>query len=426
MYRSVPVPAATDLVITNARIVPVADESGNRAEPLEQGTIIVSNGRIAEVAPGSADPASFADGTEFIDAGGRWVLPGFIEAHGHLGVHEDGEGWSGDDTNEMTDPNGAGLRAIDGIDPTDIGFKDALRGGVTSALVKPGSGNPIGGRTAFVKTWGRIVDEMLVSQDLSVKSALGENPKRVYGEKSTTPSTRMGTAKVIRDAFVDARNYQAKRAHAEAEGTPFDRDLVKETLVEVLDGTLAWDQHCHRADDIATAIRLSEEFGYRLVINHGTEGHKIADYIADKGIDVILGPLMTTRSKVELRDRTLATAAALAEVGVRIALTTDHPVIPINFLIHEASLAVKEGLDPVVAIEALTINPASIFGLEDRLGSLAVGRDADIVIWSGDPLDLDSRAEQVFVSGRRVFEFDAATGTANIADPNGPTLISEP
>ena len=154
---------------------------------------------------------------------------------------------------------------------------------------------------------------MLISEDLSVKSALGENPKRVYGEKKTTPSTRMGTAKILRDAFVDARNYQAKRAHAEAEGTPFDRDLVKETLADILDGKLALDQHCHRADDIATAIRLSEEFGYRLIINHGTEGHKIADYIAAKGIDVILGPLMTSRSKVELRDRTLATAAALAQ-----------------------------------------------------------------------------------------------------------------
>ncbi|WP_209370832.1 amidohydrolase [Brevibacterium renqingii] len=426
MYRSVPVPAPTDLVITNARIVPVADENGNRAEAIGSGTLVVRDGRIAEVVAGSIESPRIPADAEVIDAGGRWVLPGFIEAHGHLGVHEDGEGWSGDDTNEMTDPNGAGLRALDGIDPTDLGFKDALRGGVTSALIKPGSGNPIGGRTAFVKTWGRIVDEMLVTEDLSVKSALGENPKRVYGEKKTTPSTRMGTAKIIRDAFVEARNYRAKRDHAESEGTPFDRDLVKETLADVLDGKLAWDQHCHRADDIATAIRLAEEFGYRLVINHGTEGHKIADYIAAKGIDVILGPLMTSRSKVELRDGTLATAAALARAGVRIALTTDHPVIPINFLIHEASLAVKEGLDAVVAIEALTINPAAIFGLEDRLGSLAVGRDADIVIWSTDPLDLDARAEQVFVSGRRVYEFDAETGTANIADPHGPTLISEP
>ncbi|WP_209323854.1 amidohydrolase [Brevibacterium renqingii] len=426
MYRSVPVPAPTDLVITNARIVPVADENGNRAEAIGSGTLVVRDGRIAEVVAGPIESPRIPADAEVIDAGGRWVLPGFIEAHGHLGVHEDGEGWSGDDTNEMTDPNGAGLRALDGIDPTDLGFKDALRGGVTSALIKPGSGNPIGGRTAFVKTWGRIVDEMLVTEDLSVKSALGENPKRVYGEKKTTPSTRMGTAKIIRDAFVEARNYRAKRDHAESEGTPFDRDLVKETLADVLDGKLAWDQHCHRADDIATAIRLAEEFGYRLVINHGTEGHKIADYIAAKGIDVILGPLMTSRSKVELRDRTLATAAALARAGVRIALTTDHPVIPINFLIHEASLAVKEGLDPIIAIEALTINPAAIFGLEDRLGSLAVGRDADIVIWSTDPLDLDARAEQVFVSGRRVYEFDAETGTANIADPHGPTLISEP
>src|SRR5699024_8273313 len=146
---------------------------------------------------------------------------------------------------------------------------------VTSALNKPGSGNPIGRRTDFVKTWRLIVGEMLVTEDLSVKYALGEHPKRLYGEESTTPSTRMGTAQIIRDACLHTRNYQAKRHHAEAEGTPFDRDLVKETLADVLDGKLAWDQHCHRADDIATAIRLAEEFGYRLVINHGTEGHKI-------------------------------------------------------------------------------------------------------------------------------------------------------
>ena len=202
MYRSVPVPAPTDLVITNARIVPVADANGNRAEAIESGSLIVRDGRIAELVTGAVETANLAPDTEIIDAGGRWVLPGFIEAHGHLGVHEDGEGWSGDDTNEMTDPNGAGLRAVDGIDPTDLGFKDALRGGVTSALIKPGSGNPIGGRTAFVKTWGRIVDEMLVTEDLSVKSALGENPKRVYGEKSTTPSTRMGTGKILVEGFV--------------------------------------------------------------------------------------------------------------------------------------------------------------------------------------------------------------------------------
>src|SRR5699024_4928307 len=223
MYRSVPVPTPTDLVITNARNVPVADANENRSPAIDSGPIIVSDSRNAGPRTGPVGTANPNPDTAIIDAGGCWVLPGFIEAHGHLGVHEDGEGLSGDDTNEMTDPNGAGLRAVDGIDPTDLGFKDALRGGVTSALVKPGSGNPIGGRTAFVKTWGRIVDEMLVTEDLSVKSALGENPKRVYGEKSTTPSTRMGTAKIIRDAFVDARNYQAKRAHAESEGTPFDR-----------------------------------------------------------------------------------------------------------------------------------------------------------------------------------------------------------
>lgn len=424
MYRSVPVPTVRDLAVVGARILPIADAVGRRAAPIDDGVLVVRAGRIAAV--GTVAEVPVPEGIDVVDGAGMVLTPGLVEAHGHLGVHEDGEGWSGDDTNEMTVVNGAVLRALDGINPAEIGFKDALRGGVTSAVIKPGSGNPIGGRTTAIKTWGRVVDEMVIREDVSVKSALGENPKRVHGEKGRMPSVRMGVAAALREAFVDAQNYTAARDHAEAEGKPFDRDLGRETLAAVLAGDLVWDQHCHRADDMATAIRLSEEFGYRLVINHGTEGHILADFVAEKGIDVIVGPLMTSRTKVELRERTLATPAALANAGVRIALTTDHPVIPINFLIHEASLAVKEGLDPVVALESLTINPAVMMGLDDRVGALAPGLDADFALWTQDPLELDARAARVFVEGREVFRYDDSTGMGEVADPFGATRIAEP
>ncbi|QLD11322.1 amidohydrolase [Microbacterium oleivorans] len=384
------------LAVVNGRIVPVS------APVIEGGTIVVEDGIITAV--GGADTV-VPEGAEVIDAAGRWVLPGFVEAHGHLGVHEDGEGWSGNDTNEMTDPNGARFRALDGIDIDEVGFRDALRGGVTSVVVKPGSGNPIGGRTVAIKTWGgRTVDEQVIAADVSVKSALGENPKRVYGDKKQTPSTRLGVASVLREAFVEAQNYVAKRDAAAAKGDPFDRDLGKETLAQVLDGTLLWDQHSHRHDDIVTAIRLAEEFGYRLVVNHGTEGHKIADVLAEKDIPVIFGPMLTSRSKVELRDRAIGALALIAAAGVTVAITTDHPVVPIDQIRLQAILAVREGLPADVALAALTVNPASILRLDDRVGALEAGRDGDIVIWSGDPLAVESRVDHVVIGGVTVLE----------------------
>jgi imidazolonepropionase-like amidohydrolase len=393
--------ARASVAIVNAYVVPIA------GAPVERGTVLIEDGVITAVGPDVVVP----DEVRTLDAGGRWVLPGFIEAHGHLGVHEEGEGWAGEDVNEMTDPNGAGLRAIDAINIEEEGFRDALAGGVTSVVVKPGSGNPIGGQTVAIKTWGgRTVDEQVISDAVSVKSALGENPKRVYGDKKALPSTRLGVAHVIRKAFVDAQNYVARRAAAEAKGEPFDRDLAKETLARVLDGELVWDQHTHRADDIATAIRLSEEFGYRLVVNHGTEGALIADVLAEKDIPVIFGPLFTSRSKVELRNRAIANLGRLAAAGVRVAITTDHPVVPINFLVHQASLAVKEGLDRDVALQALTVNPASFLGLSSRVGALAPGLDGDVVVWSGDPLDVTSRAEHVFVTGTEVYTWESGAG----------------
>ncbi|GAB3407658.1 amidohydrolase [Flindersiella endophytica] len=394
-----------NVAITGGYVVPVS------GEPITGGTVVIQDGRISAV--GSAEATEIPSGTPVVDAAGSWVLPGFVESHGHVGIHEESVGWAGNDTNEMTNPNGARMRALDAINPADLGFKDALAGGVTSVVVKPGSGNPIGGQTVAIKCWGRTIDEMVIREPASVKSALGENPKRVYGDRKELPSTRQGVAAVIRDAFTRAQDYKAKKRAAEVEDKPFDRDNSLETLVRVLDGDLPWCQHCHRADDIATAIRLSKEFGYRLIVNHGTEGHLIADLLAEQGVPVIIGPLFTSRSKLEIQERSLRNPGILDRAGVEIAITTDHPVVPINFLVHQATLAVKEGLDPAAALRALTVNPARIMRLNDRVGALEVGLDGDVVVWSGDPLDVMSRALRTFVSGREVYTYDlvARTGT---------------
>jgi imidazolonepropionase-like amidohydrolase len=396
------------LAITGGRLVPIS------AERIDTGTVLVTDGKITAV--GAHVPVP--DGAQIVDAAGSWVLPGFVEAHGHVGVHEEAEGWAGSDTNEMTDPVTPHVRALDAINPADMGFRDAIGGGVLAVNVNPGSGNPIGGQTCAIKCWGRTVDEMLLRAPAGLKSALGENPKRVYGEQKKTPSTRLGTAAVIRAAFVDAANYQAKIAaeqdKPESERKPVDRDLKLEALAMVLRREIPWRQHCHRADDVATALRIAAEFGYELVIDHGTEAHLVADLLATRNIPVVIGPLFTSRSKVELRNRSLANPGKLAAAGVTIAITTDHPVVPINFLVHQASLAVKHGLDPDTALRALTINPARIIGVADRLGTLEPGKDADIVIWSGDPLDVLSRVQRAFVDGREIYT--AVNGEPSFAD----------
>src|SRR5450432_2444190 len=388
------------VAIVGGRVVPIVGDQ------IDGGTVLLRDGKIVAVGADVAVPET----ARVIDATGSWVLPGFIEAHGHVGVHEEAQGWAGQDTNEMTEPVTAHVRALDAINPADLGFRDAITGGVLAVNVNPGSGNPIGGQTVALKCWGRTVDEMLLREPSGLKSALGENPKRVYGEKKQTPSTRLGTAAVIRGAFVDAANYlqkiDAEQGKPEGERKPVDRDLKLEALGRVLRREIPWRQHCHRADDIATAIRIADEFGYDLVIDHGTEAHLIADIIADRGIPVIIGPLMVSRSKVEVRNRSLANPGRLARAGVTIAITTDHPVVPINFLAHQAALSVKEGLDRETALRALTINPARIAGIDDRLGSIEVGKDADLVIWSGDPLDVLSRVERALMDGVQIYSYE--------------------
>jgi imidazolonepropionase-like amidohydrolase len=400
--------ADRSVAIVGGRVVPI------EGEPVDSGTVLIEDGKITAVGAGLAVP----DGASVIDATGSWVLPGFVEAHGHVGVHEEAEGWAGQDTNEMTDPVTAHVRALDAINPADLGFRDAVSGGVLAVNVNPGSGNPIGGQTVALKSWGRTVDEMLLREPSGLKSALGENPKRVYGEQKKTPSTRLGTAAVIRGAFVDASNYLRKideeQRKPEAERKGVDRDLKLEALGKVLRREIPWRQHCHRADDIATAIRIADEFGYDLVIDHGTEAHLLADILAARGTPVIIGPLFTSRSKVELRNRSLANPGKLARAGVTIAITTDHPVVPIHFLCHQASLAVKEGLDHDTALRALTINPARITGISERVGSIEPGKDADLAIWSGDPLDVLSRVQRALVNGAEIYSWQ--DGEASFAD----------
>ncbi|MCC3300283.1 amidohydrolase [Arthrobacter sp. zg-Y895] len=374
--------------ITNAHVVPVT------GRPFD-GTVIVEDGRIRELGPDVVVPA----GARVLDAGGQWLLPGLVDAHTHLGVHEEGEGWAGNDSNEMTDPVMAGVRALDAVNPFDTGFDDALAGGVTTANINPGSGNPIGGQAVALHTHGRYLEEMVLRAPSGLKSALGENPKRVYSDKKQTPSTRLGTAMVIRQAFMDAQNYLGK-------ADPNSRDPHLEALAMVLKREIPWRQHAHRADDIGTALRLADEFGYDLVLDHGTEAHLLADVLAERGIPVLIGPLFTTRSKVELRGRSMANPGKLAAAGVEISIITDHPVVPINFLIYQAALAVKEGLDPDEALRAVTINPARVLGLADRLGSLEPGKDADLLLWSGDPLDVMQRALKVWIGGREVYRYD--------------------
>ena len=409
-------PGARSIAITGGRVLPV------EGEPVDSGTVVIIGGRIAAVGGPDLKPPP---GAEVIDATGRWVLPGLVDAHTHLGAREEGEGWAGHDTNELTGPIQAHVRVLDAINPADEGFRDAIAGGVLTAGITPGSGNPIGGQTVAVHCWGRTVDDRVLRSPAGMKSALGENPKRVLGERRVNPSSRLGTAAAIRTALIDTLNYrekeneedEAEEAAAERVRLTRSRDLKHEALGRVLRREIPWRQHCHRADDIATALRLADEFGYDLVIDHGTEGYLIADKIAAAGVPVVTGPLITARSKVELRNRTMANPGMLAAAGVTVAIATDHPVVPVHLLIVQAALAVREGLDRETALRAVTITPARIMRVADRIGSLVPGKDADVTIWSGDPLDVMSRVEAAYIGGREVYRYDHASRSGVFAAP---------
>lgn len=344
-----------------------------------------------------------------LDAEGALLLPGFIDAHCHIGMWEDGLGFEGDDGNEDTEPVTPQLRAIDAVNPLDRCFTEALESGITTVVTGPGSANPIGGSWLAMKTDGRRIDEMLVKEPVGMKFALGENPKSSYHTKDSGPATRMATAALIREQLYKAKRYLADKQLHENQPDEYDApeyDIRCEALIPVLTRQVKAFFHAHRADDIFTALRLSREFHLDCVIVHGTDGHLVADILAKEGAQVITGPLLCDRSKPELRELTPRNPAALSAAGVKVAICTDHPVIPIQYLRLSAALAVAEGLDTDMALRAITIDAAKICGLDDRIGSITVGKEADFVLFArdDDPLSFQVKPQAVFVRGRLAAE----------------------
>ena len=367
---------------------------------LDRATVLIEDGKVKAVGPNVGVP----EGAQVIEAAGKVVMPGMMDAHTHIGVHEDGLGWEGADGNECTDPATPQVRALDGINPEDMAFEDVRAAGITACTSAPGSGNVIGGEGAVIKTYGKTADEMFV-RVWGMKAAFGENPKRVYREQKKMPTTRMGTAAILRENLVKAQNYLKKLEAGEKDLDKMpERDLKMEALVRVLRREHPLRAHAHRADDIVTAIRIAEEFGIKVSIEHATEGHKIADYLAEKGVPCCVGPSMTGREKVELQNLTFETAGVLARAGVKIALITDHPVIPLQYLPVCAGLAIRSGLEENDALKAITINAAEIMGIDDRMGSIEPGKDADIIVLTGSPFELMTTVKYTLINGKVVYE----------------------
>lgn len=370
-------------------------------DPIPDGYVQLQGDRIQAVGPMESLVQEPED--EVLDGQGGWLLPGLIDAHTHLGMWEDGLDFEGDDGNEDTDPSTPQLRAIDALNPLDRCFEEAREAGITTVITGPGSGNPIGGQLCAIKTYGRRIDDMVLREPVAMKMALGENPKRTYHEKSQTPVTRMATAAIIREQLAQAMQYAAKKraAQTDEEDEP-DYDAKCEALVPVVEGKLPVHFHAHRLDDMFTAQRIAREFGLRYVLVHGTEGHLAADLLAQSGAAVLCGPLLCDRCKPEMRGLTPKNPAILQRAGVKIALITDHPVIPLPYAWVCGGLAVREGLPYEEALKALTLYPAQICGIDDRVGSIAPGKDADLVLFREDPLTMAAKPAAVIAGGRRI------------------------
>lgn len=336
---------------------------------------------------------------EVLDVKGAWVLPGLIEAHAHIGITEEKEGTTGDDCNETSGPVTPTLRAIDAVNPMDPAFHDAIQAGITSVMAGPGSANVVGGQFVFMKTQGRCVDNMVVLAPAAMKAALGENPKNAYGVDGKSPVTRMATAALLREQLFKAWQYRQKRD----EGTLGELDFQLEAWMPVLEREIPLKVHAHRADDILTAIRIGKEFCIDLTLDHCTDGHLIADEIKESGYPAIVGTDLTARNKPEVKNMNFKTNAVLHEAGILIAVTTDHPVALIQYLPLCAGLAVKQGLPMEEGLKAITINPAKICRTDERVGSLEVGKDADIAVFSGNPMEVFTETLYTIIDGEIVY-----------------------
>lgn len=372
---------------------------------IEKGTILIDNGKIVDVGTDVEVP----EGTTSIDTSGKVVMPGLVEAHCHVGIWEETIGWAGSDGNEMTDPATPHMRAIDAIkaNADERGLEAALQAGITTAQILPGSANVIGGTGVVLKTAKKVVvDDMVIRNPSGMKIAFGENPRRVYGvEQKKMPSTRMGVAAILREWLIKAKNYMERKElfKDDPEKMP-EIDPKLEALELVLRREIPLRAHAHRADDVATAVRIAEEFGLEMSWEHATEGHRIAKWLAEKGVPAVWGPSLTARGKWEMRELNFETPKALHEAGAKFAIQTDAVGQTIAFLPICAGMAVKSGLPYDAALKAITINPAEIIGVADRVGSIEKGKDADLRILDGDPLELQTKVEKVIIDGEIAYE----------------------
>ncbi|MFZ5985732.1 MAG: amidohydrolase [Bacillota bacterium] len=376
----------------------------------DSGYILIDEGKIVEV---GEDPSALdkkvlqSEGLTIIDAKNKYVLPGLIDAHCHVGVCEDSVGFEGDDGNEMTDPITPHLKATDGVYHMDRAFMEARENGVTTVVTGPGSANVIGGQFAALKTFGRRVEEMIIKDPVAVKCAFGENPKTVYNERKQAPTTRMATAALLRESLMRAKEYKElldKYEEDQENNDKPDYDMKLEALLKVLSREIPLKAHAHRADDILTAIRIAKEFDVRLTIEHCTEGHLIKDILVEEGVGAVVGPSLTDRSKIELRNQTLKTPGILSKSGIKVAIMTDHPCTPVQYLTLCAAMAVREGMNKEEALKAITLYAAELTGIEDRVGSIEAGKDADIAIFDGHPFEIMSRVTTTIINGKVVFE----------------------
>lgn len=386
------------ILIKNAKVITCEEDD------FENGYILIKDGKIADVGDMGEISGDMECGTVF-DAGGKFVCPGFVDAHSHLGMWEDSIAFEGADGNEDTDPITPQLRAIDAINPFDRSFSEAVEAGVTTAVIGPGSANPIGGVFCAVKTRGRRIDDMIIKKEAAMKFAFGENPKCSYGLKGRSPITRMGTAALIREALLQAREYLEDIEKFES-GGDVDKpefNFKLSSLLPVIKGDMPVKAHAHRADDIFTAIRIAKEFSLKMTIEHCTDGHLIADALKAEGISVCAGPSLSDRSKVELSNLTFKAPAILHKSGIMLAIITDHPVIPQRYLPLCAAMAAREGLGRREALRAITINAAKICEIDHRVGSIKKGKDADIVVLTSHPLDFEAAISAVFIDGEMVY-----------------------